>query len=65
MGERRKIVLKVITAPGIGSVLTAPPPLHASDHTIDYACGGCGTILMEAELDQVHNLLIHCTVRHL
>jgi len=41
-------------------VLSAPPILEASSHTIDFTCGQCGAILMHAELDQVHNLLIHC-----
>jgi DNA-directed RNA polymerase subunit RPC12/RpoP len=61
MAERRKIALMAIKAPGVGSVLSAPPILEASSHTVDYTCGRCGTILMHAELDQVHNLLIHCT----
>jgi len=61
MAERRKIALRAIKAPGVGSVLSAPPILEASGHTVDYTCGRCGTILMRAELDQVHNLLIHCT----
>jgi DNA-directed RNA polymerase subunit RPC12/RpoP len=61
MTERRKISLTVLAAPGTAAVLTAPPVLEASDHTIDYACGNCGTILMHAELDQVHNLIIQCT----
>jgi hypothetical protein len=58
----RKISLKVITAPAIGAVVSAPPILNASDHTIDYACGSCGTILLHAEDGQVHNLTIRCTI---
>lgn len=58
---RRQIRLKVIPAPAIGHVVHAPPVIVASTHTIDYLCGRCGTLLMHAELDQVHNLLIHCT----
>jgi len=57
---RRKVALKVIAGPGERAVLSAPPLLQASDHTIDFTCGKCGTILMAAELDQVHNLVIHC-----
>jgi hypothetical protein len=58
----RKISLKTIPAPAIGAVVSAPPVLDASDHTIDYACGSCGTILLHAEDGQVHNLTIRCTV---
>ena len=49
----RKISLKVVTAPAIGLVLHAPPVLVASDHSVDYTCGRCGTILLHAEENQV------------
>jgi hypothetical protein len=52
--------LKVIPAPGIGAVVSAPPPLIASIHTVHYTCGHCGAVLMHAEDGQVHNLIIHC-----
>ena len=48
-----RLPLKVITAPGIGHVLSAPPALTASTNTVDYTCGKCGTVLMHAELGQV------------
>ena len=60
MDPHRIVRLKVVTAPAIGSVVSAPPVLQASSHTIDYVCGGCGTVLMHAEDGQVHNLTIHC-----
>ncbi len=56
MAEHRKISLKTI------SIITAPPILNASDHTIDFTCGKCGTILMHAEEHQVHNVTIQCAV---
>ena len=56
-----KLSLKIVTAPAIGRVVSAPPILTASDHTIDYACGNCDTVLMHAEQGQVHNLTIRCT----
>jgi DNA-directed RNA polymerase subunit RPC12/RpoP len=56
-----KVSLKVIPAPAIGQVVHAPPVLKASDHSIDYTCGHCGTVLLHAEANQVHGLLIHCT----
>lgn len=56
----RKIGLKVVPAPGIGHVLDAPPVLMASEHSVDYTCGHCQTILLHAEEGQVHGLLIRC-----
>ena len=31
------------------------------DQSVDYTCGNCETILLHAELDQIHNLTIRCT----
>ncbi len=56
----RKISLRVTPAPAIGHVLDAPPVLKASDHSVDYTCGHCGTTLLHAEENQVHGLLIRC-----
>ena len=61
MGESRKISLKIIAAPASWSVVDAPPIIKTSDQSVDYTCGKCGTILLHAELDQIHNLTIHCT----
>jgi DNA-directed RNA polymerase subunit RPC12/RpoP len=33
----------------------------ASDHSVDYTCGRCDTILLHAEVGQVRGLLIRCT----
>ncbi len=58
----RQISLKVITAPATRIVLGAPPVLKASDHPVDYSCGRCcSTILLHAEENQVHGVLIRCT----
>jgi predicted RNA-binding Zn-ribbon protein involved in translation (DUF1610 family) len=56
----RKISLKVMTAPLTGHVVSAPPVFKASDHSVDYTCGHCGTILMHAEENQVYGLLLRC-----
>ena len=56
----RKISLKLVAAPSKGIALKAPPVLKASDQSVDYVCGQCGTILLHAEEDQVHGVLIHC-----
>jgi DNA-directed RNA polymerase subunit RPC12/RpoP len=56
-----RIPLKVVIAPAVGVVLKAPPVLIASEHSVDYTCGRCGTVLLHADEDQVHGILIHCT----
>jgi hypothetical protein len=56
-----RISLKVVTAPTIGLVLDAPPVLVASEHSVDYACGHCGTILLHAEEGQIRGVLLRCT----
>jgi predicted RNA-binding Zn-ribbon protein involved in translation (DUF1610 family) len=56
----RKIRLRTIPAPAIGAVVSAPPVFNASDHTIDYYCPKCGTVLLRGEEGQVHNLTIRC-----
>jgi hypothetical protein len=38
-----KIALKVFIAPRIGHIMDAPPVLKASEGSIDYTCGYCGT----------------------
>ena len=53
--------LKLVPHPAVGHVLEAPPALKASDHTVDYTCAGCGEVLLHAEEEQVHNLLIRCS----
>ena len=57
----RKIALRVATTPAIGVVLEAPPVLTASEHSVDYTCGRCGTGLLHADEGQVHGILIRCT----
>ena len=61
MSEHARISLKIVPALLDGlSVVNAPPVLNASDHTIDFICGNCGTVLMHAEDGQVHNVTICC-----
>jgi len=57
-----RVSLKWVEYPKVGAVVTAPPVLIASTHTFDYCCTHCATVLMRAEANQVHNLLIRCTV---
>jgi predicted RNA-binding Zn-ribbon protein involved in translation (DUF1610 family) len=56
-----KISLRVVHAPAVGVVLDAPPVLVASEHSVDYACGHCGTILLHAEEGQIRGVLLRCT----
>jgi DNA-directed RNA polymerase subunit RPC12/RpoP len=58
--SNRKVSLKAVSAPFIGHVLDAPPVLIASDHSVDYTCGQCATILLHASHDQVYGLVIRC-----
>ena len=54
--------LKVVPAPlAIGAVVSAPPVLEDRNHTVDYTCGSCGAVLMHADENQVHSLILHCT----
>jgi predicted RNA-binding Zn-ribbon protein involved in translation (DUF1610 family) len=43
-------------------VASAPPVLKASDHSLDFTCGNCGTVLLHADEGQVHNLQTQCLV---
>jgi hypothetical protein len=36
---------------------------QASDHSVDYICGRCDTILLHADEGQVHGIMIRCTTR--
>jgi hypothetical protein len=58
--EKKRIRLRVIKPPALGPVVSAPPVLNASDHTVEYTCGHCDAALLHAEPDQVHSLTIRC-----
>jgi DNA-directed RNA polymerase subunit RPC12/RpoP len=55
-----RISPKIIVAPATGHILDAPPVLMATDHSVDYICGRCSTILLHAEENQVRGVLIRC-----
>jgi hypothetical protein len=42
--------LKVVHAPAVGIVLDAPPVLIASEHSVDYTFGRCGTSCFAAQI---------------
>jgi hypothetical protein len=55
--------LKVVPVPlAIDAVASAPPVLEDRTPTVDYMCGSCGAVLMHADENQVHSLIINCTV---
>jgi DNA-directed RNA polymerase subunit RPC12/RpoP len=58
MREKRPLLL--VEAPSTRHVVRAPPPLVASTHTIDFTCANCGAVLLQADEEQVHELLIQC-----
>jgi len=60
MTKKQRKGLQIISAPAIGPVVSAPPVLEASNHTIEYTCGNCGVALLHAEAGQVYNLQIQC-----
>jgi DNA-directed RNA polymerase subunit RPC12/RpoP len=54
--------LKVVPAPlVVAGAIKAPPVLKAQDPTVEYRCGGCGAVLMSADKNKLHALIIHCT----
>jgi hypothetical protein len=57
---RPRVSLRLVDHPRTGSVVTAPPILIASTHTVDYCCAHCSTVLMHADRGQIHNLIIKC-----
>jgi hypothetical protein len=63
MPPHLRISLTLIATPQPGAAfVSAPPVLNASDHTTDFCCCKCDTVLMHAETDQVFGLTIRCTI---
>jgi predicted RNA-binding Zn-ribbon protein involved in translation (DUF1610 family) len=58
--EHVKMPLRVIERPPLGPSVTAPPVLNASSHTVDFTCGSCGTLLLQAEEGQIYGVVIEC-----
>jgi DNA-directed RNA polymerase subunit RPC12/RpoP len=59
-GSKRQ-ALKLVDAPAQGAVVTAPPIITTSSHSVDYCCAHCGTTLLHSEPGQINNLVIRCT----
>ena len=60
MSVKKRVPLRVIPAPAVGHIVSAPPTLMASSHTVEYTCGRCGVVLLHAEEEQIHGVLIQC-----
>ncbi len=58
--KHARVDLRLVSGPWQSALVSAPPILDASSHTIDYTCAACGTVLMHAEEGQVHGLTILC-----
>jgi DNA-directed RNA polymerase subunit RPC12/RpoP len=56
-----RVKLKLMTGEHFVDALSAPPVLRASDHSVDYVCGRCETVLLHAEQNQIHGVVIRCT----
>jgi predicted RNA-binding Zn-ribbon protein involved in translation (DUF1610 family) len=56
-----KVPLTIVPASSVDRFVSAPPTIVASEHSVDYTCGSCGTILLHAEKGQIFGLTIHCT----
>jgi predicted RNA-binding Zn-ribbon protein involved in translation (DUF1610 family) len=52
--------LKVVPAPLVETVPTAPPVLEAPDPTVEYKCGNCGAVLMRVGESNVYAFMILC-----
>ena len=52
--------LKVVPAPLIEGVPTAPPVLEVPNPTVECKCGNCGAVLMRGEEGKAYPLLVHC-----
>jgi hypothetical protein len=52
--------LKVVPAPLVETVPRAPPALEESNPTVEFRCGRCGAVLMQAQEEKVHPLTILC-----
>jgi hypothetical protein len=53
--------LKVVPAPLIEGVPTAPPVLETTPNpTVEYKCGNCSAVLMRVDESKAYPLIVHC-----
>ena len=53
--------LKVVPAPLVEAVPSAPPVLEMPNPTAEFTCGNCGAILMRADEEKVYPLMVLCS----
>jgi hypothetical protein len=56
----RKKTLKVVPAPLIEGVPSAPPALETRNPTVELKCGNCGAVLMHGDSSKTGPLMVHC-----
>ena len=52
--------LKVVPAPLIEAVPTAPPALEALNPTVECKCGNCGAVLIRGDESKAYPLMVLC-----
>ena len=52
--------LKVVPAPLVEAVPSAPPALELPNPTVEFTCGNCGAVLMRAAEEKVYPLVVLC-----
>ena len=60
MPALRQKTLKVVRAPLIETVPTAPPALEAPNPTVECKCGNCGAVLIRGDENKAHPLMVLC-----
>ena len=52
--------LKVVPAPLVETVPTAPPALETPNPTVEFKCGNCGPVLIRGDEGRVYPLMVLC-----
>src|SRR4051812_38702177 len=52
--------LRVVPAPLVETVPTAPPALETPNPTVECKCGNCGAVLMRVDGNKARPLMVHC-----
>jgi hypothetical protein len=60
MPALRKKTLKVVPAPLVEGVPSAPPALETRNPTVELKCGNCGAVLMHGDGSKTGPLMVHC-----
>ena len=52
--------LKIVPAPLVEGVPSAPPTLEEPNPTVEFKCGNCGAVLMRVDEGKVYPLIVLC-----